>query len=258
MKRSSQTSLSAFFKKARTEIQTEQENKNEPAEIECENGTTSTSAMVSINISQSSQCDVIIQSTSASTTTSISSINSSTTCNTSTAGCASITITVYNDISKSKDDDPVQPMNSSFPKKDMFGKMRSFQTSWYKEFEYSKGNDAIYCFCCRHFPSLSGKHEDAFKSGFSNWHKAVEKLRKHSESVSHKNSMEMWTNYMQARVSGTVVENITKQSAIQTKENREYIKILARVAILCAKQEIALRGHREGPESLNKGNFGNP
>ena len=174
---------------------------------------------------------------------------------TSTAGCASITITVYNDISKSKDDDPVQPMKSSFPKKDMFGKMRSFQTSWYKEFEYSKGNDAVYCFCCRHFPSLSGKHKDAIKSGFSNWHKAVEKLRKHSESVSHKNSMEMWANYMQARVSGTVVENMTKQSAIQMKENREYIKILARVAILCAKQEIALRGHREGPESLNKGNF---
>ena len=92
-------------------------------------------------------------------------------------------------------------------------------------------------------------------SGLSNWHKAVEKLRKHSESVSHKNSMEMWANYMHARVSGTVVENIAKQGAIQTKENREYIKILAKVAILCAKQEIALRGHREGPESLNKGNF---
>ena len=41
-------------------------------------------------------------------------------------------------------------MKSSFPKKDMIGKMHSFQTSWYKEFpfiEYSKNNDAVYCFC---------------------------------------------------------------------------------------------------------------
>ena len=149
-------------------------------------------------------------------------------------------------------------MKSAFPKKDMFGKMRSFQTAWYKEFpfiEYSKNNDAVYCFCCRHFPAMSGKHEDAFTSGFSNWHKAVEKLRKHSESASHKNSMELWANYMQTRVSGTVLESITTQSVIQTKENREYIESLLKVAILCAKQEIALRGHREGPESPNKGNF---
>ena len=67
--------------------------------------------------------------------------------------------------------------------------------------------------------------------------------------------MELWANYMRARATGTVVDNIAKQSTIQTKENREYIKILAKVAILCAKQEIALRGDHEGPESPNKGNF---
>ena len=43
-----------------------------------------------------------------------------------------------------------------------------------------------------------------------------------------------------------LVENIAR---VVYKEN------LAKVAILCAKQEIALHGHREGPRSLNKGNF---
>ena len=117
MKRGSpgQTSLSAFIKKARTEIKTEQESNNEPAEIENDTTCLST-ATVSINISQSSQCDVTIQSTSASTTTSISTTYSSTVC------------TVCNDISKSKDDDHVQPMKSSFPKKrTCFGKCVHFK-----------------------------------------------------------------------------------------------------------------------------------
>lgn len=183
----SRSSLTAFgSKKARTETLTEAtENTNEPAEIEHDDsdidsiGTTSGSATVSVSISQTSQC-VTIQSTSASTTASVSTTSSNTTCHTSTDG-ASITITVYNDISNSKDNDPVQPLKSSFPKKVLFGKMRSFQTTWYKEFpfiEYSRNNVAVYCFCCHHFPLLSGKHEDAFLSGFSNWHKAVENLRK--------------------------------------------------------------------------------
>ena len=139
----SRSSLTAFgFKKARTETLTEAtENTNEPAEIEHDDsdidsiGTTSESATVSVSISQTSQC-VTIQSTSASTTASVSTTSSNTTCHTSTDG-ASITITVYNDISKSKDNDPVQPLKSSFPKKVLFGKTRSFQTSWYKEFPLS-------------------------------------------------------------------------------------------------------------------------
>ena len=60
--------------------------------------------------------------------------------------------------------------------------------------------------------------------------------------------MELWANYTRARATGTVVDNIAKQSTIQMKENREYIKILAKVAIVCAKQEIALCGHREGAQ----------
>ena len=161
MKRSSQTSIHSFFKKTKTDHEpgTEQDQ-GEPTEIEYETSE-ATSTSVNINISQSS-CAVTIQSTSGNVTTQTPSISSrSTASNVSAVSGTSITITLYNDISKSKDDHPVQPMKSAFPKKDMFGKMRSFQTAWYKEFpfiEYSKNNDAVYCFCCRHFPAMSGKH----------------------------------------------------------------------------------------------------
>ena len=39
------------------------------------------------------------------------------------------------------------------------------------------------------------------------------------------------------------------------KTNRHYIKTLAEILLLCAKQEIAVRGHRELAGSKNQGNF---
>ena len=37
--------------------------------------------------------------------------------------------------------------------------------------------------------------------------------------------------------------------------NRHYVKTIAEIILLCARQEIALRGHDETEESLNPGNF---
>ena len=37
--------------------------------------------------------------------------------------------------------------------------------------------------------------------------------------------------------------------------NRRYVKSLAEVVILCAKQNIAFRGHDESEDSSNPGNF---
>ena len=39
------------------------------------------------------------------------------------------------------------------------------------------------------------------------------------------------------------------------QQNRHYLKTIAEVVLLCAKQDLALRGHREGQTSNNKGNF---
>lgn len=38
-------------------------------------------------------------------------------------------------------------------------------------------------------------------------------------------------------------------------KNRHYIKSIVEVLLLCARQDIALRGHREHAESANRGNF---
>ena len=39
------------------------------------------------------------------------------------------------------------------------------------------------------------------------------------------------------------------------RSNRHYIKTIAEIVLLCARQEIALRGHHELVDSQNPGNF---
>ena len=43
----------------------------------------------------------------------------------------------------------------------------------------------------------------------------------------------------------------------QIAENRHYmyIRSLVEIVLICSHQEIALRGHKEGEESMNRGNF---
>ena len=41
----------------------------------------------------------------------------------------------------------------------------------------------------------------------------------------------------------------------QVAENRQYLRSLGEILILTATQDIAQRGHREGPGNNNRGNF---
>ena len=120
--------------------------------------------------------------------------------------------------------------------------------------EYSVKQDAIYCFPCRIFPS--GIAEVTFtKTGFRNWKKMKEKCDKHVRSEAHKNSMTLWAGFKQAEIEGSVANQLAVHRVATIKENRRFLNSIAKVAILCAQQNISLRGHDEGPNSLNKGNF---
>ena len=44
-------------------------------------------------------------------------------------------------------------------------------------------------------------------------------------------------------------------SAEAIHQNRYYLQTIAEVVLLCAKQDLALCGHRGSPTSNNKGNF---
>lgn len=103
-------------------------------------------------------------------------------------------ITQPHDLASSVNDNPVQPQLSSYQKTRISDRNCSFAARWYQLYpfiEYSVQKDAIYCYSCRLFPSLSAPTDTAFThNGFRNWKKIGEKLKKHSESRSHKDKVD--------------------------------------------------------------------
>ena len=55
--------------------------------------------------------------------------------------------------------------------------------------------------------------------------------------------------------SSTIVNHMESNRSSVIKMNRHYLETVIQVLLLCAHQEIALRGHRESVESENRGNF---
>jgi hypothetical protein len=155
------------------------------------------------------------------------------------------------DIARSRDDKPVQPQLRNFQKTRVGDRNRSFAVHWYQAYpftEYSIQRDAAYCFGCirRLIPSNSGYANTTFTTEDCNkWKKIGEKLKRHAESEAHKESMAKWMAYKQTRSSPTVADQLTSQRASTVAANRMYISTLSQVAVLCARQGIALRGHDE-------------
>ncbi|KAM9751495.1 uncharacterized protein ACNS7B_008320 isoform 1-T1 [Menidia menidia] len=168
------------------------------------------------------------------------------------------------DISKSKEQGPVQPSLTNFPRTQHGTRKRTFHSSWYKDYswlEYSVIKDSSYCFACRHF-SLPNAPDSVFAShsGFSNWKKALSKesgFKLHSKLEHHVNAMYAWSQYKRANEGNTTMLNsINTNRKKVVEENRYYIKTIADVLLLTATQNIAQRGlNRESGDSRNKGNF---
>lgn len=131
------------------------------------------------------------------------------------------------DISRSKDEEPVQPCLARFPRTP-FGKFtRSFNSFWYKDnpwLEYSVSQNASYCFACRHF-CLPGSTESSFTSefGFSNWKKALFKdsgFKLHSKSDQHANAMYAWAEYKRSRESEKSIFDALNENRKQQVEKK--------------------------------------
>ena len=92
-------------------------------------------------------------------------------------------------------------------------------------------------------------------NGLRDWKKIRSKTDKHASSETHKNSVTLWAGYMQAKKYGTVGDGLNSDRAKCIQENRRFLKTICKIVILCARQDIGLRGHREGECSNNQGNF---
>ena len=75
---------------------------------------------------------------------------------------------------------------------------------------------------------------------------------KHDGSFAYRQSMLRWNQYKLKLLHKTTISDPLRVCRDkQIAENRHYIQSLAETILLCSHQEIALRGHKEGEESMN-------
>ena len=82
-------------------------------------------------------------------------------------------------------------------------------------------------------------------------------LEKHSKSISHKQAMVAWSDYVKNNNErATIAERLDKLRSTQIERNRHYISSVAELILLFARQTIPLRGYGdESSSSMNRGNF---
>ena len=102
---------------------------------------------------------------------------------------------------------------------------------------------------------LVGLRKSLHKIGYRDWKHATGKqgmLQMHNNCHTHNEAMV----YVKDNEMGTTIaDRLDYVRRIRILENRHYMKTVAEVVLLCARQDIALRGHRESQSSLNRGNF---
>ena len=161
------------------------------------------------------------------------------------------------DLSDDISEGPRQPALKTFPKTKCNKQNRAFSSFMYERFsfiEYSISHDAVFCFACRMFPSNSGNVDKVFtETGFNQWKKLSERLTKHAATSSHMESMTLWMNRKSAAETGSVIDRIIQQNDSAVNRNREVVATLARICILCGRQDLALRGHDESATTANPG-----
>ena len=88
------------------------------------------------------------------------------------------------------------------------------------------------------------------------WEKICNELKKkHSHSDCHMHSSSLWAGYKHTSMHESVSDQLNSGRAKVIEENRENLISICQVTVLCARQDIALRGHCEHDQSSNKENF---
>ncbi|CAN7977914.1 unnamed protein product, partial [Ixodes persulcatus] len=148
-------------------------------------------------------------------------------------------------------------------------KRLTFQRSWLEKHSwlvYSKHLNGGLCKVCILFPpktQRSSYNPNIFvKKAMTNLSKACgkeESLNSHETCVGHRDAMLQASTFKSALESPakTIPAIISKASQELCEKNLHILKCIVETVLLCGKQSIALRGHRDdfSSDSANKGNF---
>ena len=148
---------------------------------------------------------------------------------------------------------------------------RSFQPQWLQSFPwlvYSKQADGGFCLPCVLFASVGyrGSSPGVLVSRpLTVFKKALETLRKHADKEHHKSAIvgaEEFKKTM-SNQQPTIQQRLSKSLADRIAMNRKKLESIMNTIILCGRQNIPLRGHRDSATDIerdvagiaNHGNF---
>uniref|UniRef100_A0A2S2P6H6 Zinc finger MYM-type protein 1 n=2 Tax=Schizaphis graminum TaxID=13262 RepID=A0A2S2P6H6_SCHGA len=165
---------------------------------------------------------------------------------------------------------PCQPnandlLNNTFPKTyEESGHIRSFNECYYYKkntdgqlihrywLSYSPSLNRIFCLTCKLFGLPDTKKLFLVKNGSNDFKNITRTLSNHESSPDHMQSVIAHGLYIRNdRIDLKLIENANRQVA----DNRELLRQIIDALIYIGRQNISLRGHREGIDSNNRGNF---
>ena len=152
--------------------------------------------------------------------------------------------------------DHFQPsVNYNFPKG---ASRRSFQHQWLQSFPwlvYSKQEDGGFCLPCVLFASHSyhGCSPGVLVSRpLTVFKKALEKLRKHADKEHHKSTIVRAEEFKMSMAGQqpNIQQRLSKSHRISN--NRQKPESIMKTIVLCGRQNIALRGHRDSALNIER------
>ena len=136
---------------------------------------------------------------------------------------------------------------------------RLFRTEWYKDFDWlcgSKVSQKLYCWPCLLFQPTASQSWTI--TGYGNLKNLKSDSKYHSCSKAHLGSYKQMQCFGKYDISTAISEAAKLSKQLHNKEvdeNRKYLNHLIDAVLYLGKQGLALRGHDESAESLNKGNY---
>ncbi len=124
---------------------------------------------------------------------------------------------------------------------------------WKKWIEYSRSRDAIFCKACRDFPGSQTEYSFV-RHGFQDWKHLRQACLPHASGKTHTVALGKLDAYRESHIPnsrGTVLNQLHGDAFVQI--NKEHLKFVLDIVMLCAKQYITIRRHRESGDALNNG-----
>lgn len=131
---------------------------------------------------------------------------------------------------------------------------RKFQANWIKEnpwlrYMYSENTDSVYCVYCVLFaPKEKANLTFSFLSPVNNWSTMSQLIKRHLlEKSKHHEYMRMADDFMKVfqGKSPSIASSLSKGHQESIAKNRHVLSKVIEVILLCSRQNIPLRGHRE-------------